>query len=141
MQNQNTVSVFTDGGSRGNPGPAALGVYIEKNGKVLAEIGKRLGEATNNFAEYSAILEALSWIEENKSRLKDSLINFYMDSELAFSQLTGVYKIKNETIRNFMEKIREKEKLIGLKITYSHVRREKNKEADRLVNLALDNRI
>lgn len=141
MQDQNKISIFTDGGSRGNPGPAAIGVYIERNGKPIKEIGKRIGDATNNFAEYSAILEALSWLLENKEKLGDIKINFFMDSELAFSQLTGVYKIKNEIIKKLISEIRNKETAINLPISYAHVEREKNKEADRLVNFALDNRI
>lgn len=141
MDQQKTISIFTDGGSRGNPGPSALGVYIEQNGKPLAEIGKRIGNTTNNFAEYSAILEALSWVEENKSKLDFTKIDFFMDSELAYSQLIGIYKIKNEGIRKFIFEIREKEVIIGVPIVYSHVRREKNTKADKLVNLALDNLI
>ncbi|HZQ30074.1 MAG TPA: ribonuclease HI family protein [Patescibacteria group bacterium] len=139
MQFQNTVSVFTDGGARGNPGPAAIGVYIEKEGKPLIKIGKRIGETTNNVAEYSAILQALTWIEENKEKVGNVNINFFMDSELAFSQLTGLYKIKNENIKKLIAEIKKKEAAIGLMFTYAHIRREKNKEADKLVNLALDN--
>lgn len=135
--------VFTDGGARGNPGPSAIGVYIANDkGKEIAKIGKRIGHATNNIAEYSAILEALSWIEENRDLFdKDSKISFFMDSELATSQIAGVYKVKNDKIRELLFKIRVKEKELGLSITYKHIRREENKKADRLVNLALDNKI
>lgn len=134
-----TISIHTDGGARGNPGPAAIGVYIEQDGKPLIQIGKRIGDATNNFAEYSAILEALSWVERNKPTLEFSEIQFFMDSELAYSQLSGLYKIKNEDIRNFIFKIREKEAAIGTPITYFRIEREKNNKADSLVNMALDN--
>lgn len=141
MQSQNIISIFTDGGARGNPGPAAIGVYIEKKGKPLAQIGKRIGDTTNNLAEYSAILEALSWILQNKEEVGKVKVNFFMDSELVFSQLTGLYKIKNENIKKLILEIRKKETAINFPISYAYVRRENNKEADRLVNLALDNRI
>lgn len=134
-----TISVYTDGGARGNPGPSAIGVYIEQDNKPVVRIGKRIGNATNNFAEYSAILEALNWLNENKNIF--DRIDFFMDSELAFSQLTGAYKIKNEKIRNFIFKIRKLESEIAKPIKYNHVRREKNKNADFLVNAALDGEI
>jgi ribonuclease HI len=135
--------VFTDGGSRGNPGPAAIGVYItDDKGKELASIGKVIGSTTNNVAEYKAILEALTWIAENKHKLGQDLeISFFMDSELAYRQIAGIYKIKNENLRELVYKIKEKEKEIASSISYAHVRREKNKNADKLVNLALDNKL
>ncbi len=136
------ISIFTDGGARGNPGPAALGVYIEdEGGKELTKIGKKLGDQTNNFAEYSAIEEGLLWAIRNKAEFNITEINFYMDSQLAYSQLTGLYKVKNSAIRDFVFKIRQIEQEIGIPIFYNHVPREKNKKADLMVNLALDNRL
>lgn len=136
------ISIFTDGGARGNPGPAALGVYIEdEGGKELTKIGKKLGDQTNNFAEYSAIEEGLLWAIRNKVEFNITEINFYMDSQLAYSQLTGLYKVKNSAIRDFVFKIRQIEQEIGIPIFYNHVPREKNKKADLMVNLALDNRL
>ena len=136
------ISIFTDGGSRGNPGHAALGVFIEdSNHKVLARIGRRIGVATNNVAEYSAIIEALTWALKNKEKLGIKSINFYMDSLLAFSQISGIYKIKNQRIREFIFEIRKKEAELDIPIRYSHIPREKNKEADLMVNLALDNKL
>lgn len=134
------ITIFTDGGSRGNPGPAALGVYItdDKN-QVLARIGKYLGETTNNIAEYSAIVEGLDWLIENKDKIKTEKAHFYMDSQLAYSQLVGLYKIKNAKIREMVFEIRSKEEKLDFPIIYNHVPREKNKNADFLVNLALDN--
>ncbi len=135
------IIVFTDGGARGNPGPAALGVFIKNNkNEILAQIGKYIGETTNNVAEYSAIIEALNWIIKNKDTAGADRIYFYMDSQLAYSQLVGIYKIKNDRIREMMFEIRKKEKEIGTPIYYNHVPRERNKQADALVNLALDNR-
>jgi ribonuclease HI len=136
------VTIFTDGGSRGNPGPAALGVFIQdEKGRELARIGKTLGETTNNVAEYSAIVEGLNWLLENKVRLGIESVNFYMDSQLACSQLNGLYKVKNPRIREFVFEIRQKEATLGIPIVYKHVRREQNTKADFMVNQALDNRL
>jgi ribonuclease HI len=136
------ILIYTDGGSRGNPGPAALGVYIEDgNHTELARIGKKIGETTNNVAEYSAITEGLSWLLENKNKIKIEEVHFYMDSLLAFSQITGVYKVKNTRIRDFIFEIRQKEAELGIPIFYNHVPRERNKKADLMVNLALDNAV
>lgn len=135
------ICVYTDGGSRGNPGPAALGVYIiDTDGEVLWQQGRCLGITTNNVAEYSAVLEAHTWLLEHEEILKEySKVLFFMDSELVCRQLTGIYKVKNETLRSLLYSIREKEKHLSLPFSYAHVRREKNTQADRMVNLALDN--
>lgn len=136
------IFIYTDGGSRGNPGLAALGVYIEDDkGKELVRIGKKIGEATNNVAEYSAILEGFNWLVENKSKHRIESVNFYMDSQLACLQLTGIYKVKNSTIREFVFKIRQKEAELKIPIFYEHIPREENIKADFMVNLALDNLI
>jgi ribonuclease HI len=136
------IIIFTDGGARGNPGPAALGVFItNKNNETLARIGKYLGETTNNIAEYSAILEGLIWSIKNKQSKKIEKISFYMDSQLAYSQLSGLYKIKNEKIREIVFEIRKKEAELSIPIFYNHIKREKNTQADLLVNLALDNKL
>ena len=136
------ILVFTDGGSRGNPGPAALGVYIQdETGKELAKIGKKLGETTNNVAEYSAIVEGFNWLIENKKNVNIENASFYMDSKLAYSQLLGFYKVKNERIKKFITQIRKKERELGLPVYYNHILREKNKKADFMVNQALDNKL
>ena len=143
IKNLKILKVFTDGGARGNPGPAALGVFIsDGDGNPVAEIGKRLGDQTNNFAEYSAIVEGLNWVLSNKEKFPFlSEVLFFMDSNLAVSQLNGLYKIKNSQLRNFVISIKIKETELGLPVSYSHVPREQNKKADRMVNLALDNKI
>ncbi len=136
------VIIFTDGGSRGNPGPAALGVFIQdEDGKELASIGKTLGNTTNNVAEYSAIVEGFNWLLKNKNKFRISSVKFYMDSQLACSQLNGLYKVKNPRIREFVFEIRQKEAELGFVITYTHVPREQNKKADFMVNQALDNQL
>jgi ribonuclease HI len=134
------ISIFTDGGSRGNPGPAALGVFIEdENHQELVRIGKTLGETTNNIAEYSAIVEGFNWALRNKKKLNIEKINFYMDSQLACSQLTGLFKVKNPTIREFVFEIRKIEAALKIPIFYTHIPREENTRADFMVNQALDN--
>ena len=140
--NMSKVFIYTDGGSRGNPGPAALGVHIEDEaGHRLLDIGKKIGDATNNVAEYSAIIEGFSWLLENKKEIGFTEAHFFMDSQLAYSQLVGLYKVKNDRIRQFMFEIRQKEAQLGIPIFYNHIPREKNIKADAMVNLALDNRI
>ena len=134
------IRVFTDGGSRGNPGEAAIGVYIEdSSGKQLTGIGKTIGIATNNTAEYRAVIEALSWIIENKKEFhEEARILFFLDSLLVCSQIRGVYKVKDVSLKNLLAQVRAKEVQIQLPISYAHVPREKNKNADSLVNAALD---
>ena len=143
MDQTTTLNIYTDGGARGNPGPAALGVYIENDkGKTLIKIGRTLGDTTNNIAEYSAILEGLSWVLLHREEMPKLIkINFFMDSNLASSQLNGLYKIKSPHLRDYLFKIREKEGELKIPINYSHIPREENKKADRMVNLALDGKI
>lgn len=137
-----TINIYTDGGSRGNPGPAAIGVFIESGGKTLAEIGETIGETTNNFAEYSAVLRGLDFLLSSKDLLEStSNISFFMDSQLVSSQIKGTYKVKSSTLAELLLKIREKEAQIRIPIFYKFIPREKNKKADKLVNLALDNKL
>lgn len=134
------LSIFTDGGARGNPGPAAVGVYIEsETKKKLAGFGRTIGFATNNVAEYKAVIEALDWIIVNKKSLaKDTKINFFLDSKLICSQIIGIFKVKNANLRNLLFDVREREAQIYFPIFYKHIPREKNTQADAFVNLALD---
>lgn len=143
MDQTNSINIYTDGGSRGNPGPSSLGVFIENDrGIVLDEIGEYLGITTNNIAEYSAIVAGLNWVVKNKPQMPGlKKVNFYMDSQLASSQLNGLYKIKNPKLRELLFEAKQKEAEIDLPISYSHVPREQNKKADALVNRALDNAV
>jgi ribonuclease HI len=124
----------TDGGARGNPGPAAIGVVIsDETGKELAAIKEYIGETTNNQAEYKALLRAL---QEAASRGAES-ITCYLDSELVVKQLTGLYKIKEAGLQALaMDALKLKNKFKH--IEFKHVRREQNVRADQLVNEALD---
>lgn len=134
------IKIFTDGGSRGNPGPSALGVHIAKDDKPLVSFGKTLGITTNNIAEYSAAVAALSWILEHKDEVDaGEEIYFYADSQLLISQITGIYKIKSAPLRELLFTINRLQGEIGHKVHYRHIPREQNKLADKQVNLALDN--
>lgn len=131
------LTVACDGGSRGNPGPAAFGFVVKDDDQVLKKGKGYIGEATNNVAEYTAILEALKYLK-NSHPGED--LEFYLDSLLAASQLSGTFKVKNAKIREFLVNIRELENVFG-QIRYNHVPREDNKEADALVNEALDEKL
>lgn len=143
MKDLKLIKIFTDGGSRGNPGPSALGVHIEDSeGETIEDIGKTLGVNTNNFAEYSAIVEALNWVIENRGEMPNlEKIEFYMDSKLAVMQITGMYKVKSLSLKSLLIAAKQKEAEIKLPISYKHVYREQNTKADRMVNLALDNKL
>lgn len=128
------IKAFSDGGSRNNPGHAAWGFIVFEDDKIIHKEGGYMGIATNNIAEYTGLISALTWLEENK---KDEVIDFFLDSNLIVSQLNGVFKVKNATIRELVLKVRGLEQSFK-KISYTHIPREKNKEADELVNQALD---
>lgn len=136
MTGRKTLSVFCDGGSRGNPGPGAAGYAIEvpaENVRYLC--GKYLGVVTNNQAEYKAVELALEKIRD-KTQGKNP-ITFFLDSLLVVNQLNGLFRIKNPILAESVLKIRSLENFVG-PIVYKHVLREKNKLADSLVNKALD---
>ena len=133
--------IHTDGGARGNPGPAAVGVVIETaDGKTLAEFGKKIGETTNNVAEYTAVIEALKKIKNLglKMNNEELVINFFLDSTLVVNQLMGLFKVKDSHLRELLSEARIEEQEVGGKIYYSSVPREQNRHADLLVNVALD---
>ena len=131
--------IYTDGASRGNPGHASYGFSIESlNGKIIYEEGKYIGIATNNFAEYSAVLAALNYVGNNFD--KSLVVNFLMDSKLVAEQLSGRYKIKSSNLIPLINKIRKLEDNAGL-ISYKHIPRALNFKADSLANKALDSRL
>jgi len=136
-----TLIIFTDGGARGNPGPAAIGFVVkDSQGKILVKFGKYIGRATNNVAEYQAVVEALGWLEKNYSpaELTQWRINFYLDSKLVANQLSGKYKIKDLKLKKLIVEVKELEKKISSKIVYYFISREKNYHADLLVNQVLN---
>lgn len=137
------IIIHTDGGARGNPGPAGVGVVIEIDNKKTdnldnrVEISKYIGEATNNQAEYQAVIEALKYLEENY--LEEGIeAKFYLDSELVVEQLNGKYKVKNEGLKPLFYEARDLVLKLGGRVSFSHVLREKNQVADKLVNKAID---
>ncbi len=124
----------TDGGARGNPGPAAYGYVLEADdGTVLAAHGEKIGVATNNVAEYRALIAGL----EKALELAVNDLEVISDSELVVKQMTGEYRVKNETLRDLSLEASRLARKLG-KVTYRAVRREHNELADRLVNEALD---
>ena len=134
------IIINTDGGSRGNPGPAALGVvFFDSAGKMLKSYSKALGTRTNNEAEYEAVIFALQKAKllYGGAKIKKMEFEIRMDSELIVSQLGGKYKIEEEKLQPLFLKIWNIKIDFGT-LTFIHVPREKNKEADRMVNEALD---
>jgi ribonuclease HI len=128
------AKLFTDGGSRGNPGPAAYGFVLEaEDGTVLDARGEAIGIATNNVAEYSALIAGL----ERARLLAVTEVEVMSDSELLVKQMRGEYKVKNAALRELSLDAARLAREIG-KVTYTAVRREHNELADRLVNEALD---
>lgn len=127
--------LFTDGGSRGNPGPAAIGFYLETP-LENKEFGRYIGIKTNNEAEYFALIEGL----QAAHSLKLNKLVCYLDSELVVNQLLGKYRVKNERLEPLYKQVK---RLTGgfESIEFVHIKREKNKKADALVNIALDSQL
>jgi ribonuclease HI len=126
--------LFTDGGARGNPGPAAYGYVLEADdGTVLAAHGEHIGTATNNVAEYSGLVAGLRKALE----LHVPEVEVVSDSELMVKQMRGEYRVKNEALRELSVEAARLARELG-NVEYRHVRRAQNEEADRLVNEALD---
>jgi ribonuclease HI len=137
-----TLSIHTDGGARGNPGPAAVGVHLQLDGWEMKH-GRCIGNGTNNVAEYSAVIEALKLVENLRTAGEPvfSSLTFLLDSELVVKQLRGEYRIKEPTLQELAQKVLVALKALGLPYTFSHVPRAQNKVADSLVNAALDGTI
>lgn len=133
--NRNKIVMYTDGGARGNPGPAAIGVVFPD---LKKEYGEQIGIATNNIAEYKAVIFGLKKV---KQLLKDEYENIEIevrsDSELLVHQMNGKYRVKNENLKHLYI---ETQNLLGnfKNVIFVHIPREKNKEADKMVNSALD---
>ncbi len=153
------LAIYCDGGARGNPGPAASAVIIVLNESAsnqggnptdnlreLWSAGFFLGHATNNVAEYTAVLEAWKWLVTNLTNwtnLTNLEISFFLDSNLVVSQLNGIFKLKNENLRWYFDQIKELEQILKknrreLQLDYVYIPREKNWQADKLVNQVLD---
>ena len=126
------LEIFIDGACRGNPGEASIGIVIKHNAQTIKEVAKPIGKATNNIAEYQALIEAL----HEARGLKAQRLKFYTDSELVYKQVTGVYQVKNSNLKLLHDQVRD---LIGLfqDVQIMNVPREQNREADRLASAIL----
>ena len=128
------LTAYTDGGARGNPGPAGYGVQVvDESGLVVAELHDGLGRTTNNVAEYRGLLAALSWAVANHA----SPLRIRMDSELIVNQMTGRYKVKHPGLQPLHAEAKRLVSQVG-RVVFEHVRRDQNREADRLSNLGMD---
>ena len=138
------LKVFTDGGSKGNPGPSSIGGVGYIDGEKIFDFKKSIGIATNNDAEYQALIEALEKIRSTNIEIRNNSqnlnfknvkqIQFFSDSRLMVNQVKGLFKVKNGKIKEYILIIRGLEQEINLPITYQYVPREENVEADKLVN-------
>lgn len=132
-------TIFADGGSRGNPGPAGAGAIVrDEKGKIVAEISEFLGNTTNNVAEYTGILSALeTLLSLEGTDASEASVVVKMDSMLVVKQMNGEYKIKHPNLTPLAARVKELSKKFK-SVSFAHVYREHNKEADRLANLAMD---
>lgn len=136
---EDELTIYCDGGSRGNPGPAASAVVVTKNQKVLFTEGKYLGSVTNNVAEYRAVLMAIQWLVKNQSIISNkSETTLNLDSQLLERQLNGFYKVKNENLKNYFDEIKNLIIKNSLKVKFVWQYRHKNQKADDLVNKVLN---
>ena len=147
-------SIYCDGGARGNPGPAAIGFVVrDAEGKPMHREAREIGKATNNMAEYQAVIAALEWLAKYKTT--NSLpreIRVFLDSRLVVNQLNGMFRVKDAKLKGLTLRVRELERASGLTVgneelfvskrenavSYEAIPREMNTEADSLVNAALD---
>jgi ribonuclease HI len=134
------IIAYTDGGARGNPGPAAAGVFITNEaGEKIREVKEALGNGTNNFAEYYGVMLALQTLKQiYGKKTKEMQLEIRLDSELVKKQLNAEYQIKEPGLVPMFIEIHNLRVSSFPNLTFTHVRRELNKEADRLVNEALD---
>jgi len=135
------LSIYTDGGSRGNPGPSGFGVAVYDDKKnVVAQISKFVGIKTNNEAEYLALNEAISWVKDNLDRLVIDSVDFYSDSQLLVRQMQGKYKVKAPTITPLYRFATSLLSTMNLSYKFHEIPRELNSLADSLANRAMDQR-
>lgn len=130
----NRLTVYVDGACKGNPGPAGVGVYILENDQPVKQVSRAIGSATNNIAEYTALITAL----EECALMEAKCLDIYTDSELMYKQVTGQYKIKNDKLKILCDKA----KRLGAQfadVRLQHVPREQNQHADRLATDSIKN--
>lgn len=140
MKLPSKIIIYGDGGSRGNPGEAAYGFAVfDENGSQIYGEGKRLGIATNNLAEYSAVIHAFRWVLANNPTVES--ITFRLDSLLVASQMAGKFKVKHPSMQQLFFTAKALERELSAQIIYTQIPRAQNKVADSLVNAALDYKI
>ncbi|MBU1636976.1 ribonuclease HI family protein [bacterium] len=135
------LNAFIDGGARGNPGPAAIGIHIcDEDGNPLFEEGTFIGHATNNEAEYKALIRLLEVAASDPviHSFEGGTLRIHCDSNLVVQQVLGNWKIKEPRLKELYDEVQQKKPVTGMKLRIKHVPREENKDADRLVNEALD---
>lgn len=134
------ILIFTDGGARGNPGPAGIGAVVQgEDGEVFKEISEYIGEATNNVAEYEALIAALRATRDLfREKLHSVSVEVRMDSELIVRQMNGIYKVKEPSLKERFGTVAQMRQDDFGNLIFTHIPREKNKHADRLVNEAID---
>ena len=129
--------LYADGACRGNPGQASIGVYCLKDNKKFFELSECIGMATNNIAEYTALLRGCEKMKEIVKTPKNTIIDIFLDSKLVVEQMNGNYKIKNLKLKSIYKKI--KKEIEGFnKVSFKHIYRDDNAIADALANRALD---
>lgn len=130
------LTIYTDGGARNNPGPAGIGIVIKnENGETIKTYKEYIGEKTNNQAEYEALLRALELVKGEAEKLE-----IFLDSQLVVNQAKSIYRAKNGDIKNLLFKLRILEQNFK-EVQYNLIPREQNREADKLVNRAIDEEI
>lgn len=132
------LTVNTDGGARGNPGPAAIGVVIQENGQVIHEHNEYLGEQTNNVAEYEALLYSLGWLNRFCTDKTVDSVEFLLDSKLVIEQVQGHWKVKEAHLQTLVSKAKDLLATLPCSYSFRYVPRAQNAHADKLVNQALD---
>ena len=129
------LQIFTDGGSKGNPGPSSIGYIAYLDGKEFFKGREDIGNGINNEAEYAAVVRALEKVKEKKKELENvEKVELKSDSRLLVNQVNGLFKVKNGKIKENIFAIRALEQEIGIPITYINIPREENQVADDLVN-------
>ena len=137
----NELFIYVDGGARGNPGPAASAFAVLIKGKEIYNESRFLGKATNNVAEYNAVLMAYKWLANYSDKKRYSKIIFFLDSQLVVKQLSGLYKIKSKNLKPLIISIKKMEDNLKINIFYNFIPRNKNHRTDFLVNKILDENI
>lgn len=140
---KNNLKIYCDGGSRGNPGPAASAFVVTKDNKVIGDGAEYLGSDTNNVAEYNSVLLGMKWLKTQKilKISKNEKVKFNLDSQLIQRQLTGVYKVKNQNLKKYFLQIKTLQDFFDFETIFEWSYRDKNKLADELVNETLDDHL